>query len=166
MEYVDTFDNLRRKINKTAIRYEDHINEYMQAMHLWIMNDKGEVLIQKRAATKRTYPNMWSVTGGGSQKEENTIDTCIRESKEELGIDIDINNLEFVLSLKRKNLFLDVYLLKQNFDLKDLILQDEEVSEVKWVSINEFIDMIQKGVVPSNVVAYFNLFMKCINKEI
>ena len=128
MEYVDVYDNKRRKVNKTNIRYENLGNEFMQAMHLWIMNDKGEFLIQKRSAIKKAYPNMWSVTGGGSQEGETTLDTCIRESKEEIGINIDIDNLEFVLSIKRKDLFLDVYLLKQNINLSDLTLQEEEVS--------------------------------------
>lgn len=166
MEYVDVFDNKRRKINKTNIRYKDSDNEYMQAMHLWVINDKGEFLIQKRSEIKKTYPSMWSVTGGGSQKDENTLDTCVRECKEELGINIDINNLEFILSIKRKNLFLDVYLLKQSFDIKELVLQQEEVSEAKWVSIEELKRMIDNKLLASNVVAYFDLFIKCMNKEI
>jgi hypothetical protein len=33
---------------------------------VWIMNSKGEVILQKRAPQKESYPNMWDISSAGS----------------------------------------------------------------------------------------------------
>ena len=43
-------------------------------MHVWIQNDKGEFLIQKRCKTKRVFPGVWSITGGGVDTGEKTVE--------------------------------------------------------------------------------------------
>ena len=38
-----------------------------------------------------------------------------------------------------------MFLLKSNIDIKDLKLQEDEVQDVKWVSIKEFESIIESG---------------------
>lgn len=53
-------------------------------MHVWIINDKNELLLQKRSATKKTHPNCWDISGAGHIKAGKTIsDGAIRELKED-----------------------------------------------------------------------------------
>ena len=135
--------------------------EYGLAMHVWIKNNDGKYLIQKRSETKKVLPNFWSITGGGTDAGETTYDTLIRECKEELNIDVNIDNVELMLSLKRENDFLDVWLLKEdNIKLENLILQEEEVSDVKWATEYEIKEMIANGIFSPNIEIYFDTFLK------
>ena len=164
MEIVDKFDNKRRPLGIQRDRNEKILGEYRQAMHCWIMNDKGEFLIQKRSETKKTNPGKWGVTGGGTDTGETTIDTLKRECKEELGIDIDIENAELMLTSRGKYTYIDVYLLKANLDLKDIVMQEEEVQEIKWATADEIRKIIESEQLVSNIVIYFEMLMKMLDK--
>lgn len=164
MELVDKFDKRRNSLGKTSERYEKFDGEYKQSMHVWIRNDKGEFLIQKRSETKKVFPGMWSITGGGVEAGEKTSDTVVRECKEELGIDVDLDNLELVMTIKRESDFVDIYLLNQSFELEDVTMQVEEVSDVKWVSLEQWKDMIERGMFAESVVFYFEMLVKVLEK--
>lgn len=165
MEIVDKFNNKRQPLNKITERYEKIDGEYKLSMHVWIQNDKGEFLIQKRSPLKKVFPNYWSITGGGVDSGENTLDTVYRECKEELGINVKEENLELVLSFKRNFDFVDIYLLKQNIELNQIIMQEEEVSDVKWVTINEIKNMIKTNEFAPNIKIYFEIFENLLDYE-
>ena len=162
MELVDKFDNKRRTLGKTTERYEKIDGEYRQSMHVWIINDKGEFLIQKRTENKKVFPGKWSITGGGVDAGETTVDTVIRECKEELGIDVDLDKLELVMTIKRSYDFVDIYLLHQSFGLDEVIMQEDEVADVKWLSREQIESMIDEGVFADSVVFYFEMMMKIL----
>lgn len=160
MEMVEKFDKKRTPLNKTTERYAKLPGEYGLAMHVWIKNSEGKYLIQKRSATKKVLPNYWSITGGGVDAGETTCDTLIRECKEELDIDVNTDNAELMLSLKRENDFLDVWLLKEDaIQLEKLTLQEEEVSDVKWATVEEIKEMMKTGVFSPNIEIYFDTFL-------
>lgn len=123
------------------------------------MNDKKEFLIQKRSENKKIYPNKWSITGGAVDAGETSLEGALREVKEEIGIDIDKEKMEFMLSFKRTHGFVDIWLVKQNVDLKDVVLQKEEVADVKWVTKEELEKMIKNDEVAGTVNIYFKMFM-------
>lgn len=164
MEYVDRFDNKRLPLNKKAIRYNLPNGEYEQVTHLWIMNDNGEFLMQKRSLNKKVYPGKWSVTGGGVDYGERSIDGVRRECKEEIGLELDIEKTELMLSLKRKRVFLDVYLTRDNIDIGKLTLQKEEVDMVKWLDRKQIIRMIKNKEVADSISKYFNLFCELLDE--
>lgn len=164
MELVDRYDNKRRKLDGKIERYNEKSGEYSQVVHLWIQNDRGEFLFQKRSMKKRVYPGKWSVTGGASDAGETTLDALKRECKEEIGIEIDINNVELVMSIKRPRVFMDIYLARQNVDIKDVILQETEVDEVKWLSQEEIRELIKNDMVGSSMKIYYDLFIKLIEE--
>ena len=132
--------------------------EYSQGSHVWIMNSKGELLIQKRSKEKRLYPNLWSITSGGTDFEELTLDTAYREVKEELGIE-----LELMMSYKRNHDFVDVYLARKDIKLEEITMQKEEVTEVKWVSKEELENLIKEKQTPQSIQIYFEFLKSLIN---
>ncbi len=162
MEVVDKLNKRKEPLNKKTDRYEKIDGEYCQYVHVCIMNDKNEFLIQKRSPYKKIYPNMWAQTGGAVDSGETSLQGALREVKEELGIDLDKNNMEFILSFKRYHSFVDVWLAKQNVDLKDVVMQKEEVSEVKWVNKDEFKKMIDDKEVSGSVNLYYEMFIELI----
>ncbi len=161
MEIVDIYNNKRRKTNRGQINQGD----YGLSVHTWIMNKNNEILIQKRDANKKHFPNLWSQTGGGVIENEDTIMAAIRECKEELGINIDEEKMELVMTIKREDNFLDIYLVKQEFKIEDMILQKGEVADVKWVKLDEFEEMMKRGEVAKSVMFYWELFRKCIENR-
>lgn len=164
MELVDKFDKKRNPLEKTSERYDRIAGEYKQSMHVWIQNDKGEFLIQKRSETKKVFPGVWSITGGGVDAGEKTVDTVVRECKEELDVDVNIENLELIMTIKREADFVDIYLLKQNINLEDITMQEEEVSDVKWVSVEECTKMMENGEFAISVSFYFDMFMSILKQ--
>lgn len=163
MEMVDKLDNKRQMLNRITERSEKIEGEYRQSVHTWIMNSNGEFLIQKRSPNKKTFPNMWSQTGGGVDEGETTLQAALRECNEELGISIDLNNIELILSFKRKFDFVDVWLVKQDIDISDIVLQEEEVSDVKWASIDEIRELMKTDKLAKSIEIYFDMFINLIN---
>ena len=163
MEMVDKLDNKKEYLNKVSERHEKIEGEYRQSVHTWIMNSKGEFLIQKRTPNKKNFPNMWSQTGGGVDSEETTLQAAIRECHEELGINIEKDEIEFMLSFKRKYDFVDVWLVKHDYDISTLVLQEDEVSDVMWASIDEIRELMGTGKLAKSIEIYFDMFISLLD---
>ena len=163
MEMVDKLNNKKEYLNKVSERHEKVEGEYRQSVHTWIMNSKGEFLIQKRTPNKKNFPNMWSQTGGGVDSGETTLQAAIRECHEELGINIEKDEIEFMLSFKRKYDFVDVWLVKHDYDISTLVLQEDEVSDVRWASIDEIRELIKTSELAKSIEIYFDMFINLLN---
>ena len=60
MELWDVYDKFRHKTDKTHERGNSmQAGDYHFVSHIWIVNDNGEYLIQKRQPWKKGWPNMW-----------------------------------------------------------------------------------------------------------
>lgn len=110
---------------------------YHQGADVWIINSEKKILIQKRAPQKKLDPNLWAMTGGSVIKGESSLDTIKRETKEELGIELEVEKAIKIHHYKTGNVWLDEYIVEQEIDLNDIIMQVEEVSDVKFMSFNE-----------------------------
>ena len=163
MEIVDKLDNKKEYLNKVSERHEKIEGEYRQSVHTWIMNSKGEFLIQKRTPNKKNFPNMWSQTGGGVDSGETTLQAAIRECHEELGINIEKDEIEFMLTFKRKYDFVDVWLVKHDYDISTLVLQEDEVSDVMWASIDEIRELMGTGKLAKSNEIYFDMFISLLD---
>lgn len=45
---------------------------------VFILNDYGQILLQKRSSNKKNYPNMWALCTGNVEKNEDVQDAAIR----------------------------------------------------------------------------------------
>lgn len=117
--------------------------EYMLAVHIYIVNSKGEYLMQKRSSTKEVLPGVWDTTGGAVTAGEDSRLGALREVEEEIGIKLALDELEYTARIQREQSFVDIWFLKKDFDAKACILQEEEVEAVKWVSAKEMIEHIK-----------------------
>ena len=103
-----------------------------------IYNSNQEVLIVKHNA------GHWDFPKGHIENGETEEQTAIREVKEETNIDIIINNkYRYTTSYSPKENVMKevVYFLAQNID-EDKKPQLEEVSEVKWFTLEEAMNTI------------------------
>lgn len=146
MEILDIVDEENKLINKKHTRQYIHENNlWHRHVACWIINDKGEVLLQKRAFNKKKNPNMWSKTAGHVKTGEEPIDALKREVKEELGVNISDENIILIgiyKSCDEKNKYFGYdYIVKVKYKVEDYNLQIEELNEVKYVTINEMIHL-------------------------
>lgn len=114
---------------------------------VFILNNKKEVLLQRRSAKKKYYPNCWALCTGHVEANESVQAAAIREVKEELGISILPSNLHSLANGKfdiHENDFQGIYFFYTFCNLRemDFVLQKEELSEVKWVSVDLLIQKI------------------------
>ena len=141
MELVDIVD----ENNKLTGQIEDRWVAYNKGLwrrtvSCWIMNKKGEVLLQKRTANKVRNPNKWAKTGGQVDSGETVEEAIFREVKEELGIEIpkeQIRVIDIHKSSEKNKRFAYNFLFVVDHKIDDYMLQKEEVAEVKYVTIEE-----------------------------
>lgn len=148
MELWDVYNRDKTKTGKTMARGEKiEKGSYRLVVHACIFNSKGEMLIQQRQPFKSGWPNMWDITVGGSAVSGETSQTAIeREIFEEIGLKIDLQNIQPHLTINFDTGFDDVYLIEREIDIKDIVLQYEEVKKVEWATLDEILQKIDNGI--------------------
>lgn len=120
--------------------------KFLSSVYLIIKNDKNEILLQRRQGTK-LWSGFLALPAGHIDKNENAYEAVIREAKEELGIEISINNIidTFVVNRRNKSLmsYYDVYFEINDYNGKIRINEPDKCSELVWCNINKLpCDMI------------------------
>ena len=155
-EKLDVYNYKRIKTGKIIERNENAILDkcdYILAIQCWIINAKCEILLTRRKLDK-VHGGMWEPTGGLVQSGENSIQATKRELNEEIGINISERELKFIKEKidksDRHNVFRDVYVIKKDININELKFNDGEVIDSKWVSLDEYVGLYNKGeVAPS-----------------
>ena len=104
------------------------------------------LLIQKRTENKVRWPGRWDVSAAGGVDAGGTSrQGAEREFREELGYPLDLTGKRPVATVNFPGGFDDFYIVEQNLDLEALTLQAEEVEQVRWVTEEELLDMLDAG---------------------
>ena len=149
MEYWDIYDKDGNFTGRKKGKYEKwDKDEYHLATEVWVINSKKQILIQQRSEKCQLLPGIWALTTGRVVSGETTRQGCIRELKEELGIEAKEEECNLVKSLLKNRLGMiwDIYFLRKDVELEDVTLQKEEVSTVRLVNTDEFRDMLKEGI--------------------
>lgn len=121
--------------------------KFLSSIYLIIKNKEGEILLQRRQGTK-LWPGFLALPAGHLDVGEDAYEAAIREAKEELNIDIKVDNISDVFVVNRKNKSLlpyyDVYFELNGYNGKIKINEPNKCSELVWFSINSLPeDMIE-----------------------
>ncbi len=118
-------------------REETTREEIRRIIGLNVFNEKGEVLIAKRQSNKKIDPNLWGPSVAGTVDEGcDYDDTVVKEAEEEIGL----KNIKPIFLKKyfyetpKTRRYTQLYYVTIDSGTK-LTLQDEEVAEIKWISI-------------------------------
>ena len=94
---------------------------YHKPVWIWIIDKyKNKILVQKRAAIKKSHPNKWDIPCAGHVLAgETTIDWAIREVYEELGIKTKEPDYKFICEyiVDETREIAQIYLLKLDLDI-------------------------------------------------
>ena len=118
---------------------------YHPGADVWIVNSENKLLIQKRSPEKKFEPNVWAMTGGSIMKGESALETLKRETMEELGVELNVKNAIKIKRYRTGNVWLDEYIVRQDIDLDKVILQEEEVCDVKYATYDEIEELFQNN---------------------
>ncbi len=161
-ELWDVYDadrNLTGKLHRRGEFMEE--GEYHLAVHVWLVNSRGECLITKRSPNKG-FPNMWECTGGSAIAGDDSLTAALREVKEETGLTVNPNCGECVYSYRRADNFVDIWVFHQDFDIADVVLQEGETCDKMYASIPCIRELIGKGqFVP---YSYLDVILKLLSE--
>lgn len=173
-EDVDILDEHGNYTGEIRLKSDAHeLGLFHPTVHIWFYTRKGELLFQKRAATKKTFPSLWDVSVAGHVSAGESIeDSAIREVKEEIGLNISVTEIVKVAVFKsvhhHANGIVDAefnhcFLAELKAGLKDLKIEEDEVEEVQLIPISELQYRIQtfgmEGMVPISNAYWETLFL-------
>ena len=147
MELFDLYTAEGEKTGRTIVRGEP-VPEgfYRLVVHVCIFNPEGKMLIQQRQPFKKGWSNMWDVSVGGcAVAGDSSRSAAERETREELGLSVDLSAVRPTLTIHWEHGFDDYYVLTADVDPGSLHLQYEEVQTVRWAPLEEILEMIDGG---------------------
>jgi isopentenyl-diphosphate Delta-isomerase len=141
-EPINIYNEKNEDLNIIKMRSEAHEKGlWHRSAHIWVYNNKSEILLQFRSANKIIFPNRWDVSSAGHiGAGEIPLESAIRELKEEIGLSAVNKDLQFYKIAKQSSKYGDlldnefhyVYFMKFNGDINNLTLQKEEVSNIRF----------------------------------
>jgi len=157
MEYFDVVDINKNKINKILPRGATlKPDEYNVGVEVWIINSNNQLLLTQRSKLK-SHSLQWETPGGCLVSGETSEEASIREIKEEIGLDINFNDLNYIKTHLYKYQFIDIYIVKKDIEISELSLQIDEVSDIRWISIKDFLKLNKNGQIVHSVYERYNL---------
>lgn len=120
---------------------------YLHIVGVVIVNSKNEILLQKRSKFKRVKPSVWGVCGGKIDYEETPIDAGVRETLEEIGVNLDKDKLKILSrqAIPEEKIYCTNYYIKQDVDIDKCVLQKEEVEDVRYFKIDDLETIENEG---------------------
>ena len=156
IEYIDVLNEDGSFGGGTKTKEQIHIDgDWHRAVHIWFVNSKNEVLLQRRAKTKVNHPDMWDISVAGHiSAGEEPIPSALREIEEEIGITIDPSELHKIGELKAESIqnngtyinkeINDIFLVRKDIELDQMTKQDSEVDALTYIPISELKKWIQE----------------------
>lgn len=145
-ELWDLYDENRCRTGKLHRRGNPlRRGDYHLGIEVWVQRDDGKFLLTKRAPNKG-YPNLWEPSGGSALAGDDSLNAALREVREETGLFLKPENGRCIFSfIAHEDTFCDIWFFRQEFDLKDLVLQPGETCDSMAATWEEIFMMQQKG---------------------
>ena len=153
MEYFDIYNPDGTKTGITKERSLVHRDgDLHAAVHMFIIRDDPDgghsILFQMRSFHKDSFPGQLDTTSAGHLSAgDDFLTGATRECKEELGLDIGPEDLQFLYDLRidddtvfygkpfRNHELVKVYRLMKSVDIDDLTFDKDEVEYFQWMDM-------------------------------
>ena len=157
-EILDLYDDNFNKLNKTIIRRVDEIPKGANIMQSYILIKNENKYLLEQATERNNYK--WAIPGGHVLSGETPEETLKRELDEELGL----NNLNYkkldTIKFPYNSYIFNVFYSETIIDIDSLVLQPDEVTQVKWYSKEEILELIDSDKVPRGYAYILKNYMK------
>lgn len=133
-----------------------------RAFSVFVFNSNGETLLQKRAEGKYHSPGLWTNTCCSHPREGETYkEAALRRVQEEMGFSCELEEkFHFIYRAKLDNNLYEHELDHVFTGIYDgeFQINEEEVGDFKWISMNELISDINSN--PENYTVWFKIIFK------
>jgi isopentenyldiphosphate isomerase len=147
--------------------------------HLWIYRVKNgqlQVLLQKRSASSKTWPNYYDTSAAGHINfRETPLTAALRETKEELGIEV-VPETARLLFLHRQELrYVPRRIIENEFQwvyafdathTAHFTLESSEVKSVLWVNLDGLSKLLTGKVKGTHVVPHDSVYFAEMVREL
>ncbi len=145
-ELFDLYDNDRKALHRVHQRGVPlPIDTYHVVVSVWTINERQQILLTLRSDQKHLMPNLWESTSGSVQAGEASLDAALRELHEETGIIASPDEITFLGTTRKAASFVDIFIVRKNVDLSEIVLQADETVDAKWVSFSQLQAMEKRG---------------------
>lgn len=130
----------------------NHIPFIQTGSALIIRNEKGEILLQKRADR-----NKWGLPGGCQELGEDLRFTAVREAYEETGIKLEPNDIKLIDTLSgdtRKNSYPNGDIVYNNTSLYLADINNEMISNLRYDSETKQLQFFNIKEIPEDIMDY------------
>ncbi|MDE5767474.1 MAG: NUDIX domain-containing protein [Malacoplasma sp.] len=169
-EMVVLYNSKNEKIKGYYDRYQIPKDKgFYYAINIWLITNTKKIIIQKRSSNKKIYPNKFECIAGGVVKDESVLNACVREAKEELGINLNESDLiKIDLSLDEHHCyFMHTFICFVNESIvKDIKINFEEISEIKIINFKKLNEMIDQNLFADSIKKRFQNYKKIIETKI
>lgn len=133
-----------------------------RAFSVFVLNDRGEIMLQQRAADKYHSPELWTNTCCSHQRDgESNIAAGVRRLREEMGFETELEErFSFIYKAPFDNGLteheLDHVMVGYYNDAPEI--NPREVKDWKWMGIAEIQQDIARN--PNNYTAWFKIIFE------
>ena len=164
MEILDIYNNEGKLTGKTIVRGEPtdlNEDEHFAVAVIFLENSKGKFLIQKTSEEKG---GKYATTGGHVNHGETPKECIIREVKEELNISLNEDEIQELGYIIYDLPIRYIFYAKKDIDLKEINLQEEEVENIEYLSIQKIKELIENKEFLDSHGIQFDYLLKKLNK--
>ena len=139
-----------------------------RAFSVFILNQKGQLMLQRRALDKYHSPGLWANTCCSHPREsEDNIEAGIRRLKEEMGFKTSLNHMfSFIYKTKFDNGLTEYeydHVLLGYYN-KTPFINTSEVAEWKWMPLDKIIAEMKNK--PEDFTVWFKIIFERFYKHI
>ena len=153
--------------------HDEHL--WHQEVTIFIINNEGKLLLQKRRENVHYNKGKWGIIANHVGAEQSLIDALIEKCEEEIGYELDPNDVRYLTMLKRneerEQRFTYFYYIKKDIKDEEIKLNNYLAIDKKWFDLYELQELMLNNsdtVVFKNTPEYINIFgelSKIIKKE-
>lgn len=145
-DQYEVLDEQGHKTGHVLDRPTVHKQELWHAVaNAWIINSKGEILMQLRAPKVELSPNVWDVTVGTHVRpNEDPAAAALRGLQSELGLTISPDELKHLFNIQCANpmpngtthrVLGHVFMVQRDIDFNDLAFDTDKITRFAWVPL-------------------------------
>ena len=142
-EQFEVLDEQGHKTGQILDRETVHQQQlWHEVANVWIINSRGEVLLQLRGPKVDLNPDVWDVAVGTHvMPGEDPAVAAQRSVQAELGVTLTPENIKHLFNLQSANPLPDgrfhkvlghVFLVKRDIDLNDFTFDHDKIAQLQW----------------------------------
>ena len=164
-EQIDVLDSTGQKTGEICPRSEVHKRGlWHRTVHIWLIDKSGKILFQLRAHDKENNPGLYDTSCAGHiSAGDSSIESAIREIREELGLEKKPEDLTFIFEAVHTSVLNGgSYIDNEYYDTYKAFISEEEKSQLvpqphgvddfKFFSARELKEALEKT--PQNFVCH------------